>query len=41
MRSRYSTWQEIRFPLILWLMAAYLAVSGSYMLAFNLTESLP
>ena len=41
MCSRCSTWRRIRFPFVLWLMAAYLAFSKSYMVALNLTESLP
>lgn len=41
MRTCFPAWREIRLPSVLWLMVAYLAFSRSYMLALNLTESLP
>ena len=41
MRICFPAWREIRLPFVLWLMVAWLAFSRSYMLAFNLTESLP
>jgi conjugal transfer pilin signal peptidase TrbI len=41
MRNCFPAWREIRLPFVLWLMVAYLAFSRSYMLALNLTESLP
>ena len=38
---RFPAWRQIRLPFVLWLMVAWLAFSRSYMLALNLTESLP
>jgi len=33
--------RRLWFPLVLWIAAAYLAFGRAYLIAFNLTDSLP